>query len=439
MLVLLLADDASYCGTFAGLEPPLFELKARDEPIAGDDLPSDSSSKVVSGAPEGALERSDSFLALGRGLRVLHVAETWTGGVGIYLTALILQQIADPRVERITLACSAARTPAPLAFEPHPKVEIVRYVSSRAPWGVVAASRRIKSIAQRVQPDLVHLHSTFAGVYGRLFEVGFPVVYCAHGWAFTQDVSRASKLAYASIEAWLAHRTAALVHISHDEQRAALRYGVHAPIDRVVLHGTRPPRYGTTAPLQVDPNRVNLGFIGRFDRQKGLDLLLDVFAAVPRKDLHLYLIGAFDRESASKGQTLPPQERVTVVGWVPEQDIDTYISSFDALVIPSRWEGFGFVAAEAMRNGKPVIVSHRGGLPEQVVHGFNGLVFSLETPAALVDILNTLDKQKLARLGENARSVWSHAFSEERAYQELMDDVYASTLARTKKAGPARV
>lgn len=400
----------------------MLELKARVEPTAGDEVSHDS-----------APEARESFAALGRGLRVLHVAETWTGGVGIYLTALILQQLEDPRVERIILACSAARTPTPLAFEPHPKVEIVRYVSSRAPLGVLTASRSIKRIAERVQPDLVHLHSTFAGVYGRLFELGFPVVYCAHGWAFTQDVSQASKRAYGTVEAFLARNTAAVVHISHDEQRAALHYGVHAPIDRVVLHGTRAPRYGTTAPLKVDPSSINLGFIGRFDRQKGTDLLLQVFADVPRKDMHLYLVGAFDRESANKGQTLPPQERVTVVGWVPEQDIDTYISSFDALVIPSRWEGFGFVAAEAMRNGKPVIVSHRGGLPEQVVHGFNGLVFSLETPAALVDILSSLDKQQLARMGENARSVWANSFSEQRAYRELTD-VYATTLARTKRA-----
>jgi glycosyltransferase involved in cell wall biosynthesis len=366
---------------------------------------------------------------LAHSVRVLHVAETWTGGVGNYLIALIQQQIDDPRFERITLACSATRTSGVLPFEGHPKVEVVRYTSSRAPWGVLAASRAIQAIARRVKPSLVHLHSTYAGVYGRLFDLECPVLYCAHGWAFTQDVALPVRLAYGVVEAALSRRTHALVHISQDEQRAAAHYHVRAPVERVILHGTRAPRYSSQHPIKVDPSRINLGFVGRFDKQKGMDILLDVFRSAERPDLHLYLVGAFDRDSSKKARELPQQEGVTVVGWVPEQEIDSYIRCFDALVIPSRWEGFGFVAAEAMRNGKPVIISHRGGMPEQVVHGFNGLVFSLATPEALRDIFRSIDKHSLATMGARAREVWLQSFSETRAYRELMN-VYAMSLAR---------
>lgn len=358
---------------------------------------------------------------------VLHVAETWPGGVGNHLEWLIGQQLHDPRIAGIHLACSAVRTPKQLDFAAHPKVQVHRYSSSRVPWRMARPCRELQSIIRQTKPSIVHLHSTFAGLYGRLVETDCPRVYCAHGWAFTQEVGAPRRIVYALIEAALARRTDALIHISHDEFRAAWRHGVRAPMNRVVLHGVRGPLDSGEAPLRVDPSKINLGFVGRFDRQKGVDVLLRAFRERQRDDLHLYMLGDFDREQRPR-VTPRDSDAITWLGWIPQAKIDAYLKQFDAVVIPSRWEGFGLVAAEAMRNGKPVIVSDRGGLPEQVVHGYNGLVFPFEDGSALGSVLGSLSKDELRVMGENALGVWNRSFSEARAYRELME-VYSGLLS----------
>lgn len=353
---------------------------------------------------------------------LLHITETWNGGVGVYLEALLRQQLDDPRVGRIHLACSAARTPSVLALESHPKLTVHRYASSRSPLKVWSAREALQRVAESVRPDLVHLHSTFAGVYGRLLDLSCPVLYCAHGWSFLQEGSRLRRLLYAAVEAGLARRTDAIVHISHDELRAAHRRGVRAKLSRVVLHGVRPPQKEEAVPFAPDPARINLGFVGRFDRQKGTEILLEAFRSTKRTDLHLYLMGDFDRDAGSPAlRRAAAHPRVTQLGWVPQRALDGYLERLDAIVVPSRWEGFGLVVAEAMRNGLPAIVSDRGGLPEQVIHGYNGLVFSMDDRAALAGVLERLDKATLTELGENARRVWAESFSEQRAYRELME------------------
>jgi glycosyltransferase involved in cell wall biosynthesis len=360
---------------------------------------------------------------------VLHVAEAWKGGVGIYLESLIRQQLNDARLAEVHLVCSESRTPEQLGFESHPKLHVHRYASSRKPWRVLSSCRNVKRIVEEVGPSLVHLHSTFAGLYGRLYDLGCPVVYCAHGWAFTQDVPWPLKWVYAVIEGLLALRTAALIHISQHELRAAWSYHVRAPINRVILNGVRRPTYTNDAPLAVDPTRLNLGFVGRLDRQKGHETLLRAVQALDRDDVHVYVLGDFDRQRAQASQTLESGPRWTRLGWVPPDQIDNYLRVFDAVVVPSRWEGFGLVASEAMRNGKPVIVSDRGGLPEQVVHGFNGLVFPMDDSRSLAQLLQVLDKTSLAHMGRNAKAVWDDSFFEGRAYRELMV-VYADVMSR---------
>ncbi len=360
-------------------------------------------------------------------LSVLHVAETWTGGVGVYLETLVSNQLDDPRVSEVHLVLSASRCPARVALEGHPRLSVHRYASSRSLWRIPRVSLAVRRIVRAAGPDVVHLHSTFAGVYGRILRLSCPVVYCAHGWAFTQDVGWLSRLAYGLTEAWLARRTDALIHISQDEQRAAHRFGVRARRSYVILHGVRAPRPSEPRALRLDPSHLNLAFIGRFDRQKGTDVLFRAFSSVARRDLRLFLLGDFDRDAATRREATWSDPRITHLGWIPQHEIDGYLARFDAVVIPSRWEGFGLVAAEAMRNGKAVIVSHRGGLPEQVVHGYNGLVFSFEQPLSLAQLLATLDKQTLAEMGENARRVWECSFSESRAYRALME-VYENAL-----------
>ena len=93
---------------------------------------------------------------------------------------------------------------------------------------------------------------------------------------------------------------------------------------------------------------------------------------------------------------------------------------FDAVIIPSRWEGFGLVAIEAMRNKKAVIASNRGALPELIQNEFNGYIFDLNNCEELVFILNNLDKDKMKLLGENGYLMYKEKFTSEILNEKLI-------------------
>ena len=109
--------------------------------------------------------------------------------------------------------------------------------------------------------------------------------------------------------------------------------------------------------------------------------------------------------------------------------IDDYYQCADAVIVPSRSEAFGLVVLEAMRNGKPVIVSNRGSLPELVIHGITGL-YSISTTSLRFGRYSSLaTKDDLARMGGNARAIFESGFSGTHSYDRIVE-VYRAVIAR---------
>ncbi len=307
------------------------------------------------------------------------------------------------------------------------------YSSSRNPVHIPRVVRDVAGLIDRAAPDLLHLHSAFPGLYGRLALRRLtipspPVVYCAHGWAFTQDIPVWKKRIYARIERHLARTTDAIIHISRSEAEAARGLGVTCGNDHTILNGSADADGNDIKDLGLDPSKINLAFFGRFDRQKGLDHLLDAFGARPRPNLTLTIVGSKLRGDQN---SLSLPDGVRRLDWVPADQIDAHMRAFDMVVLPSRWEAYGLVAAEAMRNALPVLVSNRGALPELVIDGFNGLVFDMDDPKALAQKLDELSAIDLKRMGRNARGVFED-LCDLKAHCAKVDQVYDSVLAPRK-------
>src|SRR5690606_9841845 len=103
---------------------------------------------------------------------------------------------------------------------------------------------------------------------------------------------------------------------------------------------------------------LRLLFVGRFDRQKGVDIFCEVLKRLGSRAYGVMVGGAVLHDSIN----LEYPYNVRTVGWRPKNELASFYRSADILVVPSRWEGFGLVAAEAMSLGCPVIASNVGGL-----------------------------------------------------------------------------
>lgn len=363
--------------------------------------------------------------------RVLHVAEYAKGGVATYLHTLF--QDPNPALEQHLLV---ADHHSDTAWE-LPAGRVHTYPYTRGLASIPRAMAAIRRTVRELRPDVCYFHSSWAGAYGRLAMLGLSprphLLYNAHGWAFLRDTAAWKQDIYACIERMLAWETDAIIDVSDYEQRAALARGIsaeklHRIYSGIPEDGRAPALEAAMQPksLEADgkavtfpPEALKLLFIGRWDPQKGLDLLLEAFLQTKREDLRLYILGAgvvdqHSRETEHLHALLArakKDSRITFVGWVEHAELPAWYAACDAVIMPSRWEAFGLVAVEAMKHGRPVLVSDRGALPELVCEGETGKVFSLDAQQQLSELLETVGKDELCAMRKSARKAYGERFT----------------------------
>ena len=119
----------------------------------------------------------------------------------------------------------------------------------------------------------------------------------------------------------------------------------------------------------------------------------------------------------------------TTITWIDACVIHNCYIDSDVVIIPSRWEGFGLVAIEAMKYSKPLIVSNRGALPEIVKNGINGFIFNFDNfNFSLSEKINCLNNLGLNLAGLNSKRLFDKYYSKNemvykihKLYSDLVD------------------
>ena len=354
--------------------------------------------------------------------RVLHIAQKLPGGVGAYLSEVLSfqREVLGPR--RVS-AVIPAQERFVLPYLPEASLHLFDD-AQRSPRALLRFAAHARTAIMHDRPDIVHLHSSFAGmlrpVIARLpADVRPAVVYCAHGWAFNIRWSNRRRELIAAVERHMSTMTDRVLCISQFEYDCAVQRGL--PRDNMaVLHTGVTERVfpGCAAPVPMPRDRINLLFIGRKDRQKGFDIAERAMAMLTDLPVHLHVIGATVVDDEQESQRLP---NITHYGWQQREAIWSFVEACDAVLVPSRWEGFGLAAIEALRQGKPVLASAVDALPEVVRDGVTGMLFPAEDPQALAKFIRGLDRQKLAEMGSAGRADFLARFTGERMNRAILD------------------
>lgn len=296
---------------------------------------------------------------------------------------------------------------------------------------------RLRRLLRALRPALVHAHLFHGNLAARLLapSAGARVISTIH------VVERRRLPARPLLERLLATRDDATVCVSQAVRRhAAAALGARSDRLRVIENGIdlarfAPPsdpdraRREARAALALPPDAPIVGAVGRLDRQKGLDVLIEAFArlAPAHPQALLALAGAGPEEGALRAlaRARGLEARVRLLGH--QRDVPAVLAALDVFCMPSRWEGFGLALAEALACGKPAVASAVDSLPE--VLGEAGLLVPPEQPAALADALGSLltDPTRRAALTRAARAR-AERFSVERmvaAYDALYGEVLA--------------
>ena len=204
------------------------------------------------------------------------------------------------------------------------------------------------------------------------------------------------------------------------------QYGIALPLERTsILPLGMAPREARPAEL---PGELNLLFVGRLERRKGVDVLLAVAPQLLERypGLHLTLLGDDSLVEAEDGRTFrqafearhaaaPWMARVHFEGKVPDERLFACLAGCDFFVAPSRFESFGLIFLEAMMFAKPVVGCRAGGMPEIIVEGETGLLAEPGDEPSLLQCLDRLaaDASLRDRMGRRGLEVYRQRFTVE--------------------------
>jgi glycosyltransferase involved in cell wall biosynthesis len=274
----------------------------------------------------------------------------------------------------------------------------------------------VREALRALRPSLLSTHSSKAGWIGRAAarSLGIPVVFTAHGWAFTEGVPILQRGMY-----WLAERLAAplssrVITVSEHDRNLAIRLGV--PARKVVTVYNGMPDVPASLRAQPDAEPVRMTMVARFQEQKDHGLLLAALGALTQGPWALDLIGDGPLQPVveSQAKRLGVADRVHFLGL--RRDVAERLATSQLFVLASRWEGFPYTILEAMRAGLPVVASDVGGVREAVVHGETGFLVPRGDERALRHRLTeALASPELRRrLGAAGRERFKAAFTFDR-------------------------
>ncbi|MDH4364856.1 MAG: glycosyltransferase family 4 protein [Acidimicrobiia bacterium] len=318
-------------------------------------------------------------------MRILHVSQPTGYGVAMALRTLTSSQVAAGHDVTVLGASSTFN----LALDR--RARLVDWTRSkpldpRLPIDIGVIRRAVRAGAADGQPfDVVHLHSSRAGVAGRAVGLGLPVVFQPHGWSFHPLQGRRRELV-AGMERRMATRSTGLIYCSSAERRLGLAVGIEPPrhvvahnapsVERLVAPGPVPDRSAAREALNLPLDAPIFAFVGRLAPAKAPDRLWQAWSAVRRRDAWAQLLVMGDGY-------VPPLAGIRHLGFV--HDVGSHLDACDAMMLLSRWEGMPLAVLDAMARGVPVVASREAIDPEDLAGA--GVVVNGDVPGEVADAL----------------------------------------------------
>jgi glycosyltransferase involved in cell wall biosynthesis len=312
-------------------------------------------------------------------------------------------------------------------------VQIEPRLRSRLGLWDAAALAAVRRALRSSAADVVHTHSSKAGVIGRLAakSIGVASVHTVHGWSFNDELPAPVRRGAILAERAMATITDALVVVSERDAQAGLAARIgHLEQYHLIRSGisfTELAVAADTAPPDASEwERPIIATVGRLAPQKDPTLLVRAFASVrarlQRGSLVMVGDGPLRNAVLAEAQALGVSAAVHVLG--VRTDAAAVLAQADVFALPSRWEGLPRAMIEAMVLGVPVVATAVGGVGDVLRDGETGFVVRVGDADGLADALVDAirDEPRASRVAAAAR-LETAAFSQE-AMADALTDLY---------------
>lgn len=292
--------------------------------------------------------------------------------------------------------------------------------------------------------DILHTHSSKAGVVGRL--AGFlahvkVVVHTVHGFSFNDFMPAWKKRLFIYLERGLSPCTTVLLLLSRADLRTAKKHRIGARQTIEMFYCGRDGKAfdqavdkpGIRSSLGFRPDEQVVGFTGRISKQKALHILVEAFARIsaefPKARLLIVGDGPLRYQLELQARSLGVFERLTITGF--RQDIPSVLAAMDVFVMTSFWEGLSLSLAEAMFAKVPVIATDVGGTSDAIRNGETGWLVppnDVEATACAIReaLANPIQSQTFAVNGYR----WAREAFDLQTMLKRIESLYIESLAK---------
>lgn len=303
---------------------------------------------------------------------ILHITETLTSGVLKYLQEVTsIEQNSDN--QHYILFSRREFTPTDVKNLFNPKVNLIEdNIKLRKALDCILL---IKRYINNINPDIIHLHSSIAGVLGRISASFFPkakVYYTPHGYSFLMS----HKPMYKRVSFWIAEflltqMKGNVVACSKSEFRHAKKL---CPFRRVFLVENCIAPKKTCSDMKMLQKQI-IG-VGRIEEQKNPKLFVRIAAAIKRIDPHIRAVwigdGTLREECKKLNKSLDAD--VSFTGWISNEETIKYLEQSSIFVQTSKWEGLPYSVLEAISIGLPIVASNISSHKDLIGGNYEGFI-----------------------------------------------------------------
>lgn len=375
-------------------------------------------------------------------IKVAHIVTLLELGGAQQNTLYTVQTLDRSRFEAILLCGRGAFLDREASTNEFPVFFVNTLVRPIRPLQDLFAVFEMMLILRREKPDVVHTHSSKAGILGRwaAWLAGVPViVHTYHGFGFTAEQKWLTRRIYVFLEKLTAPLSTALITVSKSNRTEARALGIGRPAQyHLIRSGVSLGLYRSLARrpnapegIALKPEHRLITTIGPFKPQKNLmDFVAAAAIVHERAPLARFLIVG-DGAQRSDLENLIRQKGLTdiviLAGW--RRDVPAILMRTFAFVMTSLWEGLPRSLVEAMAAGLPSVCNAVDGVKDILMDGENGYLIPPKRPEQTAQkILYLLDNPEAAiQMGRRARESVDKEFDidhmvwqQENLYEQLL-------------------
>lgn len=353
-------------------------------------------------------------------IKVLHISETFAAGVYTYIKDInqFFNNIEyiDSYVIYSGNRNDTDRNKFKTDFPESTKLIEVSMGREISPLKDLKSTISLFKHIRDIKPDVIHLHSSKAGVLGRIASKAYTksrVFYTPNGYSFLrEDVSTGKKKIFRKIEKWTNKIFGGITIACGDTE---FEYAQKLGKALLVRNGVKIDSVYKLKELNTlkKEGQFTVGTMGRLSPQKNPSLFNQIALKIP--EINFVWIG--DGELSN----LITAKNIKIAGWMPREEALKEVNKFDIYIQTSLWEGLPFTIIEAMILEKAIIANNVIGNKDAVKHNYNGFLCS--TTEEFVNSIKTLQKDKalLEKMGISSNIRAKELFDRDKNFLGLLD------------------